>query len=196
MRKRTKARLVLTLTLGTPVIAILVSVYLFYSELAASNKHQEIVLSRELLKEFYHEGDTASLYRNIRMAIERCEPLYRSWGGQFDNDQINRYLGFFEDLGFYYRQGVLRLEIIDYAFGSYLIEAYENPEMQRYIKGLRDKAEQRDAFVEFERLAMRVEESPRRHNEIEAARGLCQRKSQRSDGRQRHTVAFLGGTWR
>jgi hypothetical protein len=196
MRKRTKARLVLTLTLATPVIAILVSVYAFYSELAASNKHQEIALSRELLKEFYQEGDTASLYRNIRMAIERCEPLYTSWGGQFNNDQINRYVGFFEDLGFYYRQGVLSLEIVDYAFGSYLIEAHENPEVQRYIKGLREKAGQHDAFVEFERLVMRVEESPRRRNEIEAARRLCQRKSQRLDRRPTHTVASFGGTWR
>src|SRR5207253_1403385 len=124
--------------------------YGFSSQLTTTNKHMEVNLSRDLVKEFYGGADTQDLYRRIRKTTERCGHVYTSWGGAFDNDQVNQYLGFFEDLGFYWDSGVLSIKVIKHAFGSYIIEAWEYPEFQRYIDGLRRNARQATAFQRFE----------------------------------------------
>src|SRR5262245_28113055 len=68
-----------------------------------TTKNVEIVrLAREFTKDFY-ENPENPVYMNIRRSIESCEKLY--WNGKFTNDEINRYLGFFDDLGFYYKKG-------------------------------------------------------------------------------------------
>lgn len=112
----------------------------------------------DLAKEF----DKSELFRNIRMSIEHQQHLYKSWGGSFDNDQINLYLNFFEDVGFYHKYGVLSLEIIDHYYGSYMIEAYENKEIQQYITDLRVNYKQADAFAEFETVTKEIEALPSR----------------------------------
>jgi hypothetical protein len=155
------------------IAAIAVSLYTFHGQLATANKHMEINLSRDLLKEFFSGNDQSDLYRRIRTAVERCRHVYKSWGGEFDNDDVNRYLGFFEDLGLYRDQGVLSLEIVGHGFGSYIVEAWEYPEFRRYIDGLRKAAKQEKAFQRFERLAKEIEADPARRLEVERARSAC-----------------------
>lgn len=72
------------------IVAIWVSLYTFGNQLATTNKHMEVNLSRDLIKEFYSGTEKDDLYRRIRMAIERCKHIYKSWGGDFDNDQFGR----------------------------------------------------------------------------------------------------------
>ena len=168
-----KDRLVLAATVASAIctaIAVLVSVWTFYVGQRTTNTHMEVNLARELLKDFYGE----KLYQELRQAIEQCGPLYSSWGGRFSNDDMNRYLGFFEDLGYYRKRGVLSADTIDHGFGSYLIEAFEHPHVQRYIKGLQSTAHQYEAFAEFARLAQDVEGRPSRIQELHRTREGCQ----------------------
>jgi len=138
-----------------------------------TNAHLEINLARDLIKEFFSEDEKSRVFHDMRRAIEQCRPIYKSWGGHFDNDQVNRYLGFFEDLGFYRKRGVLTLESIDHGFGSYIIEAFEHPHVKRYILGLRAKADQFDAFIQFEALAKQIEGRSARANEVQTTRDGC-----------------------
>jgi len=94
------------------------------------------------------------------MSIDACGKLYRSWGGTFDSDQINQYLNFFDDIGFYWSLGDLSNEIVYQMFGAYVVEAYEYPEIRRYISGFRANAGQKQAFENFEKLAAAIERNP------------------------------------
>ncbi len=42
-------------------------------------------------------------------------------------------LGFFDDLGWYEKKGLIDLETIKQAFGYYISESYENEQVQRYL---------------------------------------------------------------
>jgi hypothetical protein len=167
------------LVLLCAVLGVAISLYTFSEEQKIGNKHHEVALYRELIKEFHNES---KMYREIRMAIERCKPLYTtSSNGPFDNDQINSYLGFFEDIGFYWKRGVLNLEIIDHGFGAYIVEAYEYGELKRYIQDMHEVAKQPKAFENFEKLAQAIEremeKDPSLKHEISIAQRGCLKTS-------------------
>lgn len=157
------------------LLGIGVELYKFSRELVIGNNHHEVALYRDLEKEFY--GDSQG-FREIRMAIERCQPLYKSWNGSFDNDQINSYLGFFEDLGFYFNRGVLSIEVINHGFGAYIIEAFEYEELKRYVREMRQTAKQPEAFKDFEGLARTLESNFSLNSEIAVARAACRDSAQ------------------
>ena len=92
-----------------------------------------IRLINELSSTFYNNKDEKA-YIHLRTSIESCEKLYKSWGGKFSHDEINRYIGFFEDLGFYLENEILDIKLINHMFGAYIIEAYEYNEIRRYIE--------------------------------------------------------------
>jgi hypothetical protein len=121
-------------------------------------------LARDLAQEFYISEENKAVYRPIRTAIESCEKIYRSDGGSFGHDDINTYVGFFDDLGFYWKEGAIDLDIIDQEFGAYIIEAFEYPELREYIRKLEHNAKQNLAFVEFEKLAQELEKKPERQD--------------------------------
>lgn len=105
-------------------------------------------------------GYSGEVYRNLSVSIDRHEKLYQSWGGKYSFDEINRYLGFFDDLGFYHESGFLKLKMINQGFGYAIIEALEYPEIQRYINDIRENANEKRAFVSFEFLAKKLEDMP------------------------------------
>lgn len=159
--------------LVSALIAGGISVYNYNRQMELSTKYEQTKLFRELVKEFY-SGNV--VFRNIRTAIESCKPLYKPWGGSFGHDDINNYLGFFEDLGFLLKQGAITFEAIDHLFGAYLIEAFEYSEISKYIDDLRRGMQDRDAFREFQELARRVESNPQRERQVQGAREACKRK--------------------
>ena len=138
-------------------------------QLSVSTKLEEAKLARDLVKDFA----TEQRYFNISAAIETCTPLYNHYGGQFNYREMNDYLDFFEDLGFYLREGILRLETIDHNFGAHTIEAYEDPHIKRYLHELRNTARQEHAYAEFESLAKQLEVLPGRRQWLPVVRAEC-----------------------
>lgn len=130
------------------------------TELTKTNQYREILLLRDLVREFQSD-DPQSPYRKIYMSIDRCEPLYTSWGGKYNFREINKYLGLMDELGFYREKGVLSQESIEEGFGYVLIEAWEYPEMQRYIRGIQENAKENTAFDKFESLVKSLEQEPK-----------------------------------
>jgi hypothetical protein len=137
-----------------------------------TKKIEMIRLIHELSNRFYGK-ESDQVYRNIRTSIESCEKLYKSWGGKFSHDEINIYLGFFEDLGFYNAKGLLDVDVINHMFGAYIIEAYEYNEIRRYIEEFQRNTKQKSAFSNFGILAKKLEEIPERKDEVEIARRGC-----------------------
>lgn len=152
------------------IVSQALTYYTFRVNLESTRRIQTINLARELTRDFFN-GD--AVFKDLRMAIESCGRLYKSWGGKFTHDQINRYLGFFEDLGFYNAAGMLDLDIINHLFGSYLIEAFEYNELRKYIENFQKNSRQSKAFVEFQTVAQKLEALPERKELIELARRGC-----------------------
>ena len=150
--------------------------YTFTTNLAVTKKIEMITLGRELAQEFYKEENTS--FKRIRTSIESCDKLYNGFNasGKFDNDSINSYLGFFDDLGFYYHNQAIDIELIDQLFGALIIEAYENNEIRKYIDEIQNRAKQKMAFTNFQSLAQDIEKSPSRHDLTEIARRGCASK--------------------
>lgn len=155
------------------VVPLLFAFYTFQKSIETSQEIEKINLARDLVKDFYLEE--ARTFRNIRTAVESCEQLYVEYkkGGKFTHDEINQYLGFFDDVGFYYREGALDLAIINQQFGAYIIEASENDELRRYIKELQVNAKQKTAFVHFQALSEALEKLPERKELTEQSRRSC-----------------------
>ena len=107
-----------------------VILYTFYETQKTTQKIETIRLMKDLSSDFFVKD---GIYRDMRNSIESCDKLYTSWGGKYDHDQINRYLGFFEDVGFYQQNELLNVDIIGHLFGAYIIEAYEYPEIKKYM---------------------------------------------------------------
>ena len=110
----------------------------------------------------------------IRTAIDSCEALYISNGGEYDSDEINRYLGFYEDIGFFVnKKKFLDVDLIAHLFGAHLVEAHEYPEIKKYISGIRKNSYQPDAFVEFDDLYKKIAELDQFNSLAESQKGIC-----------------------
>ncbi len=141
-----------------------VNFYSLSKTLETTRDIQMVNLARQLSGDFEENKD----FEDFRMAIERCDPLFNGWRwpagngptvwrGRFNNDQVNRYLNFFDDIGFYNKRDDLNLEIVRQMFGPYVVEAYEEPEIKCYIEGLHTQAHQSSAFSHFVLLARGLE---------------------------------------
>jgi hypothetical protein len=131
---------------------------------------QEIQLTRDLAQEFFQPDKP---YLKIAGAIESCQKVYKGYGGSFTHVDINNYLGFFSDLGLFMQRGVLSEDLIGHYFGAFIIEAYEYPEIKKYIQDIRKNFNQPQAFEDFQAVASAVEEDPRFVSLTELARTMC-----------------------
>jgi len=139
------------------LLAQAVIVYTFYETQRQTLRIETIRLARDLHREFYVE---VGVYKTLRNTIESCGPIYVSWGGKFNHDQINVYLGFFEDLGFYLKGGYLDEAIINHFYGAYVVEAAENPDIKRYVNAMRGNEERSEVFENFLYLDRRLRANP------------------------------------
>ena len=131
---------------------------------------QQILLAQELSGTFYEN----KLFSEIRSAIDSCEILYISNGGTFSHDEINQYLGFYEDIGFFSNQKkFLDLDVVAHMFGAHLVEAHEYPELKIYIKGIRKNSSQPSAYKEFDELHEKIKELPEFSVLVDSLKDAC-----------------------
>lgn len=154
-----------------------VSYWTFRENLETTKKIERIRLGRELNQNFYH-GD--AIFRAIRISLGKCEKISKETGGKYDDEDISNYLGFFDDIGFYYREGFLELDHINQFFGQPIIEAYENSEFLEYIKAVQMNERPKVAFTEFQKLARELEELPGMESVIDDARSPCSNSKTKS----------------
>lgn len=72
------------------------------------------------------------------------------------DEEIETYVDFFEDLGFYESKGLLDLEMVDESLGDYIIDCYEDDEVMKYIGAIRGEERDSTYWEYFERLARQL----------------------------------------
>lgn len=135
------------------------------STLEASRQSEEtslniarIGLMRDLIKDY----DSHPEYKKIHSAIIECSALLPLRPGEtedkgyLDWQDVNSFLGFLDDVGFFWRSGALDLESADHLFGSLLREVYLHEDVKRYVSQLHSQAGESEALNDFQQLAEKL----------------------------------------
>ena len=153
------------------VLGIAFDFYTFRETQKTTLKIEELQLAHDMYNEFY---SGKPIYKDIRTSIEACKPLYKSWGGSFSHDEINQYLGFFDDLGYFEKSGFLSADTIAHFYGAYLVEAAQNAELRNYVNLARKNFSQPDAFKDYYDLVGTIQSRKGMERLADAARTMCQ----------------------
>jgi hypothetical protein len=87
--------------------------------------------------------------KRIRLRLEHKKPL--------TDDERDYYRHFFEDVGVLAKLDLIDFELLDNSFGGYLLEAYHDPDMMKYVKKSRGDDNDPTDYENFESLAVRLQ---------------------------------------
>ena len=103
-------------------------------------------------------------YPRARQAVEagtfRIPPSPES-GPELQSQDLEDYLGFFEDLSASVDQGVLTLKQVYDVFSYYILEAYRNEKIRQHVEAGRIEGRGSDYFEGFCKLAAQLDEMER-----------------------------------
>lgn len=147
--------------------------YRFAEHADRAAKLEMIDTGLELAEDFY--DDDNETFTALRDALPTCAKLSKQTDkdAPFEADDIGRYLGFLDDLGFFQQDGALDLAFVDHFFGEPVIEAYENKAIRQHLATLKASLGGKEPFQHFQGLALALEQIPARKGFVEAARGRC-----------------------
>ena len=69
------------------------------------------------------------------------------------DDEIDDYLGFFEEIGLYFYRNLVDMELVDETLGDSIIDAWEDEHIRRAIGAIRGAEDDPTYFRYFEQLA-------------------------------------------
>jgi hypothetical protein len=69
------------------------------------------------------------------------------------NDEIDEYLGFFEEVGLYFHRGLVDVELVDEILGDDIINAWEDSRIREAVGAIRGGEDDPTYFEYFEKMA-------------------------------------------
>jgi len=82
---------------------------------------------------------------NLRQISIKKEPL--------TDDEIDDYIGFFEEIGLYFHRNLVDVELVDEILGDSIMVAWEDEHIRKVIGAVRGAEDDRTYFRYFEQLA-------------------------------------------
>jgi hypothetical protein len=134
----------------------------FYQTLNVTKEVAEINLGRDLVQQYFDNEK----FQEIAKAINDCKVIYKGDGGAFTYQDINEFLGFFDELGLYHRRKALDYEIVDNFFGGMILEAFIYKEFEDYIGDLSIHSEEDHALENVLTLGSKLASDPRRSRQV------------------------------
>jgi hypothetical protein len=83
---------------------------------------------------------------NLRRLSEKNEQ-------DLTDEEIDDYVGFFEEIGLYFHRGLVDVELVDEILGDYVMDAWEEPKIREAIGAVRGGEDDPSYFKHFEALA-------------------------------------------
>jgi len=117
------------------------------------------------------------------VAIAECKPLNDTIGGEFSWKQLGEWLGFLDDVGFYYRRGALDYETVDHLFGGIILEAYVYAEIPEFIAGIESKGAEKGVLKDFLALGRKLSDDPDRSAQIALWKRDCRHSAPARKGK-------------
>jgi hypothetical protein len=117
--------------------------------IAAQFLAHQLTTKRELLRfkiqSFVRFRREFSEDENLRQISIKKDPL--------TDDEIDDYLGFFEEIGLYFHRGLVDVELVDEILGDSIIYAWEDENIRKAIGSVRGADDDPTYFRYFEQLA-------------------------------------------
>lgn len=110
----------------------------------------------DFLLKFNRDFFGSNINQQIIIAIEEKKKLLKANRGKFTEYELDDYLGYYELMAQYEKKGLLDFELIDEMFGHYIVLAWKNREVKKYIKELRKETNDPRYYEPFQHLAMRL----------------------------------------
>lgn len=133
-------------------IATVVLALVAYIQLEALRVQSKADFLFRFDKEFF--GD--EIIQEIIVVIEEQRNLLKGNKGKFTKYQLDNYIGYFELMSRYVKEGVVDFEFIDDTFGHYISSAWRNKEVKEYVDRLRAETKDPRYYESFQKLATRV----------------------------------------
>jgi len=105
-------------------------------------------------------------FSEVRAAINKQGSLLEEEGGSFKREDIDDYLNFFEELGEHETKGDMDIEWVEENFGYYLLKAYQNAYVRKYVKRVQEEEQNEEYFAGFLDLARKVKEIRTQEREL------------------------------
>lgn len=96
----------------------------------------------------------------LRIAIESGKPILKAHGGKFSEDELESYLGIFDNLSDLYEKGMINKDLFYNEYSYDAVKLYDNPEVQSYLKELRKNEDEDDFFIGVDKLAQQMKVYP------------------------------------
>lgn len=93
-------------------------------------------------------------FLRLRTAIENDRPILKARGGKFREDDLESYLDVFDSLSDVYKLNLIDKDAFYNEFSYDLVKAYDNAEVQAYLKDIR--TEDPNFYSGFENLAKQM----------------------------------------
>src|SRR5260370_38776325 len=94
----------------------------------------------------------------LRIAIESGKPILKAHGGKFSPDELEDYLGIFDNLNDLYEKGMIDKDLFYNEYSYDAVKLYDNAEVQSYLKEIRK--EKADFFIGVDNLAQKMKAYP------------------------------------
>jgi hypothetical protein len=78
------------------------------------------------------------------------------------DDEIDDYVGFFEEIGLYFERDLVDVELVDEILGDAIIDAYEDDQIMKSVGAVRGEERDSAYFEHFEALAKYLIERKKR----------------------------------
>src|SRR5229473_4138441 len=96
----------------------------------------------------------------LRSTIESGKPILKAHGGKFSADDLESYLGIFDNLNDLYEKGMINKDLFYNEYSYDAVKLYDNPEVQSYLKELRKKEDEADFYLGVDKLAQQMKDYP------------------------------------
>jgi len=96
----------------------------------------------------------------LRIAIESGKPILKTHGGKFSPDDLESYLGIFDNLNDLYEKGMIDKALFYNEYSYDAVKLYDNAEVQSYLKELRKKEDEADFYLGVDKLVRQMKDYP------------------------------------
>jgi len=88
----------------------------------------------------------------LRKAIESGGPILQKNKGNFSIQDVDDYIGTFETMSGLIDKNILDKGLVEDNFGAFIVDAYDNQEVQGYVQDLNKEYKTSDMYSGFEKL--------------------------------------------
>ena len=134
------------------VLAVIIGVTFAAAELRDVRKMQSAQLMLSFNAELNSEKNSRIVY-----AVEEGGPVFKDYGGEFNANDIDKYLSVYELINNVWNAGLITDDMMYNAFSFSLMKTHQNKEIENYVAEQRRKYRDPLLFDGYETLAKSVE---------------------------------------